>query len=264
MQTMSSKEERLLERASELFDGRGHQISQQDFRLLASREAQKHMSQWALIGSALRKELHGSYDPDFAEKVMNKIASAERRSAELPSLLQNRSAFRSDVSPESNVGAYEHKAVGAYENRALQDTADQADLPAFTVSDKVRAEGIKAAEAGISQIRKFSLRKIGSFFVQIAVAASVAVVTVIGIQTWQASELSPVSPVSTSATNTTAIGGLSLAGYQNSNNMIVQADNNTAAPTGAHNTDNVSGQERELKRINLYVSGFVSEHNPHR
>lgn len=112
-------------------------------------------------------------------------------------------------------------------------------------------------------MRRFSLlRKAGMAVVQMAVAASVAAVTVVGWQTYNAGSVPALSEPAASA----AIGpvsGLSLASYQNDNRDIVLNLNNLAQNQNAADRTKPNAemlrqmQQKELERINNYVRGYV-------
>lgn len=78
MQNQSSEINETLVKASELFDGRCHQLSVEESRSIESAEVQKHLKNWALIGSALRDEMPKQIDMNFADKVMAAIENQEK------------------------------------------------------------------------------------------------------------------------------------------------------------------------------------------
>ncbi len=82
MRNQSSEINETLINASELFDGRCHQLSAEESRSLENAEVQKHLKNWALISSALRDELPKKVDMNFADKVM--AAIEEQESAWVP------------------------------------------------------------------------------------------------------------------------------------------------------------------------------------
>lgn len=302
MQRMSSKDEQLL-RASTLFDGQCHQMSNEDFKLLASDEVRTHLQHWALIGSALRQELPEQVDPDFAGKVMARINSLQdtedQASEQLPSLLASKSAFKAGLAayaeshdydslshasehnvgayePTQNVGAYEPKNVGAYEEVHDVGAYDQVQgVGAYDVSNV----GSYEFQTNVAYNQPFddinqpktkhhaswlNLKRVGIFVSQIAIAASVALVAVVGLQTYNASDVSTGQIASTAYTNNSAIGGLSLASYANNDSdVMVQLNNQLPHPqSSVFDSENTQAdlqqqQQQEIERINLYVRGYV-------
>ena len=106
-------------------------------------------------------------------------------------------------------------------------------------------------------------KKVSLYFTQIAVAASVAMVTIVGWQTYSAGEMSGViEPASTSTMG--AVGGLNLASFQSDDHEAVIHMNQVPR-------ENVSAVEhrqlsakqleelrqKEIERVNSYVKGYV-------
>lgn len=299
MQRMSSKDEQLL-RASTLFDGQCHQMSNEDFKLLASDEVRTHLQHWALIGSALRQELPERVDPDFANKVMARINNLqnteEPASEQLPSLLASKSAFKAGLATyaashtldgslshaskqnfeDLNVGAYEPKNVGAYDKIDDVGAYDQVKgVGAYDVSNV----GAYEFQTNVAYNQPFedinqpkakhrasllNLKRVGVFVSQIAIAASVALVAVVGLQTYNASDISTGQIASTAYTNNSAIGGLSLASYANNDSDVMTQLNNQLphAQSSVFDDENTQAdlqqqQQQEIERINQYVRGYV-------
>ena len=106
-------------------------------------------------------------------------------------------------------------------------------------------------------------KKVSLYFTQIAVAASVAMVTIVGWQTYSAGEMSGV--IEPASTNTIgAVGGLNLASFQSDDHEAVIHMNQVPR-------ENVSAVEhrqlsakqleelrqKEIERVNSYVKGYV-------
>lgn len=288
MQKMSSKDEQLL-RASTLFDGQCHQIQQDDFELLASDEVRTHLKNWSLIGSTLRNELPAQLDPNFADKVMSRIAetkaSDEALDSDLPSMLASKSAFKAGLAAyaqshahqahvgpyedEMAVGAYEQEqSVGAYEHKLSANTQRVAHVGPYESQVKGSYEQ-PVEDVNLARPQRhagwLNLKRIGIFASQIAIAASVAIVAVVGLQTYNASDISVEHPASTSYTTNSAIGGLSLTSYQNNdgdvlmqfNNQMPRAQIDNSNGNNAYRADLKQQQEKEIERINLYIRGYV-------
>ena len=106
------------------------------------------------------------------------------------------------------------------------------------------------------------IRKFGLAFAQMAVAASVAAVTVVGWQTYNAGSVPALSEPASTATMG-PISGLSLASYQNDNHDVVinlnsLAQNQNATDRTMPNAELIRQmQQKELERINNYVRGYV-------
>lgn len=224
-------------------------------------------------------------------------------SDDLPSLLTSKSAFRAglaryaranvqaDQMPSANdddlqdqaVGAYEQKAVGAYEQKAVgayqpKMSVGSYELPsvgAYNVSNvgsyefqaNIAYDQPFTKEQSVETPRKsgwLNLKRIGVFATQIAIAASVALVAVVGVQTYRASDISIEQPASTAFTNNSAIGGLSLATYTNNDNDVLMHLNTQDSHPAANQREAEEiraelkqQQQQEIERINMYVKGYV-------
>ena len=99
------------------------------------------------------------------------------------------------------------------------------------------------------------------FTSQVAIAASVAVVAIVGLQTYNAADPVLSEPASTIATNVGPVSGLSLASYQNSDNEVLMNLKQMPEPNlngkEAYQSDLERKQQEELERINMYVQGYV-------
>ena len=288
MQHLSSKKYEHLMHASEVFDGQNYQNPEALEALRGSDEVSademhRHLKRWSLIGAALRHELPERIDLNFSDKVMAQL-DAERawvppaesawvppiestRDSELPSMLQGKWSNPGPLSANSehNV-AHEYAALvtNLKAQRAAVDNAqrvaadfDQATLNKTTLKPNKR-----------HPVLTFKL--VGSWLGQAAVAASVAVVAVVGVQLYNASQPELNNPVATSAvTQVGPVNGLNLASYQNSDNdlimnpelMLQQPQVNTPEDQNKDLTDAEvrAEQKAELDRINLYVQGYMLE-----
>lgn len=226
MQNVSSKNNEHLLHASELFDGQCHQQFSEDSALLASDEVKSHLKNWALIRSTLRNELPNQVDLNFSDKVMAKIATEE---------------------PVSWVPPYE----------------DDNDLPSMlkgSFNDQAQLN-TQEAVAQVAKLKKaplLNLKKIGIFVSQVAVAASVATVAVIGLQTYNAAEPNMESVATTASTTVGPVVGLSLASYQNNDNdLLLNMDAIESSDNHGYQADIKHKRQAELDKINLYVKGYV-------
>ena len=106
-------------------------------------------------------------------------------------------------------------------------------------------------------------KKVSLYFTQIAVAASVAMVTVVGWQTYSAGETSGIiEPASTSTMG--AVGGLNLASFQSDDHEAVihmnQVPRESASVVGHRQLNAKQLEElrqKEIERVNSYVKGYV-------
>lgn len=245
MQQMSSKKYEQLLRASEVFDGHCHQFTQEDSELLASDEVKLHLKNWSLIRSSLRNELPQQVDLNFADKVMAKIAQEEQApvaldTSDLSSMLVSREAFNAPLAKQ------EVNEQLAKDSAFDQSTIDQ-DLPKKT------------------KRLHFSFKRLGVWSSQVAVAATVAALSVIGFQTYNASE--PVlDSVATAEIgfSSSPINGISLASYQNADSesmikmgQIPDFSNKFVPNPDAYQADIRQKQQEEIEKINQYIQGYV-------
>ena len=234
MQNLSSKTNEHLQNVSDLFDGRCHQQSSGMTELLSSDEVKSHLKNWALIRSSLRNELPEKIDLNFSDKVMAAIAKEDMEKAWVPPY-DDTADLPSSLRVSFNSAA---------DRSGAQDSAEGA-----------------AAASTRPLLRMLNLKKAGIFASQIAIAATVASVAVIGLQTYNASSPVMESVASTAATNVGPVVGLSLASYQNSDNEMminldaVQENGEMIAP--GYQADLKQKQKEELDKINVYVRGYV-------
>lgn len=299
MQHLSSKKYEHLMHVSELFDGHSHLQAEGDRAALTSDEVKAHLKNWALIGSALRGELPAKFDPNFADKVMARleneqispvhenartdssspaIASEPEFSwvppvghqdtpacdEDLPSLLQKPHAFSNTASAQSERELARERALSLKLKRAdeLMRTFEVVNEEAS--ESKLRHENEVtvnvSSERTSSWSRFFSFKRLAIFTSQVAIAASVAVVAIVGLQTYNAAD--PVIGEPGVVNNRVGpVSGLSLASYQNSDNAVMMDMQQMPEPNlegqEAYQSDLERKQKEELERINLYVQGYV-------
>lgn len=240
---------------SELFDGQCHQHSDEDSALLASQEVKTHLKNWALIGSAIRNEMPAQLDLNFADKVMAKVEQEELPQAsdvswvppfeqeqawvppfeqekdELPSILQNSDAFKSQLKSVEQTYVENKSAV---------------------VTKSAQTNAFKSF---------FTMKRLGIMVSQIAIAASVAAVAVVGLQTYNASDFTVENVATTASTSVGPVSGLNLASFQNGERDVLlnvdQLPNAEKQGSEQLQADLKRQQEEELEKINTYVQGFV-------
>ena len=242
MQNVSSKNNEHLIRASELFDGQCHQQFSEDSSVLASNEVKSHLKNWALIRSALRNELPKQVDLNFSDKVMAQIAKEDPITSWVPPYEDNDdlpSMLKTSFNSQAN-----HSEVLL--DQASVNTKD--NLAAIAKNKKVKA---------------INFKKIGIFASQIAIAASVATVAVIGLQTYNASEQSMDNIATTASNNVGPVVGLSLASYQNNDSDIVlnvdSLQNSENGVNHGYQADLKQKRQEEIEKINIYLKGYVMD-----
>lgn len=288
MQHLSSKKYEHLMHASEVFDGQNYQNPEALEALRGSDEVSademhRHLKRWSLIGAALRHELPERIDLNFSDKVMAQLDAESAwvppaesawvppiestRDSELPSILQGRWSNPGplNANSEHNV-AHEYAALvtNLKAQRAAVDNAQRvaADFDQATLN--------KTPLKPTKRHPVLTFKRVGSWLGQAAVAASVAVVAVVGVQLYNASQPELNNPVATSAvTQVGPVNGLNLASYQNSDNDLImnpelmpqQPQVNTPESQNKDLTDAEvrAEQKAELDRINLYVQGYMLE-----
>lgn len=104
-------------------------------------------------------------------------------------------------------------------------------------------------------------KKAGIYISQLAIAATVACVTVIGYQTYNASDPSVIEPAASSAVGN--ISGVNLASYQNTgNDNVIKLKDMKKEHTNLQNmqyqneAEIKDQQEKEIQRINDYLQGY--------
>ena len=280
MQHLSSKKYEHLMHASEVFDGQNYQNPEALEALRGSDEVsademQRHLKHWSLIGAALRHELPERIDLNFSDKVMAQLDAESAwvppaesawvppiestRDSDLPSMLQGKWSNPGPLSANS-----EQKVAHEYASLVANLNAQRA------AADFDQATLNSAPHKPTQRHPVLTFKRVGSWLGQAAIAASVAVVAVVGVQLYNASQPELNNPVATSAvTQVGPVNGLNLASYQNSDNDLImnpelmpqQPQVNTPEDQNKDLTDAEvrAEQKAELDRINLYVQGYMLE-----
>ena len=280
MQHLSSKKYEHLMHASEVFDGQNYQNPEALEALRGSDEVSademhRHLKHWSLIGAALRHELPERIDLNFSDKVMAQLDAESAwvppaesawvppiestRDSELPSMLQGKWSNPGPLSANS-----EQKVAHEYASLVANLNAQRA------AADFDQATLNSAPHKPTQRHPVLTFKRVGSWLGQAAIAASVAVVAVVGVQLYNASQPELNNPVATSAvTQVGPVNGLNLASYQNSDNDLImnpelmpqQPQVNTPEDQNKDLTDAEvrAEQKAELDRINLYVQGYMLE-----
>ena len=280
MQHLSSKKYEHLMHASEVFDGQNYQNPEALEALRGSDEVSademhRHLKHWSLIGAALRHELPERIDLNFSDKVMAQLDAESAwvppaesawvppiestRDSDLPSMLQGKWSNPGPLSANS-----EQKVAHEYASLVANLNAQRA------AADFDQATLNSAPHKPTQRHPVLTFKRVGSWLGQAAIAASVAVVAVVGVQLYNASQPELNNPVATSAvTQVGPVNGLNLASYQNSDNDLImnpelmpqQPQVNTPEDQNKDLTDAEvrAEQKAELDRINLYVQGYMLE-----
>ena len=179
-----------------------------------------------------KEELSARYDGEFNSDEMTCMNEEEKSSLQKWSLIG--ATMREELSKEPVVSS-----------------VDQSEVPAVEVKKELKFE--------TKTFAKF-MRKFGFVVSQSVVAASIAMVTVIGYQTWNAEENLNQDPVAVSAFG--PVSNANLASYQTS-----QSNNSIRLGYNVYNTESSelhnreaqirSSQSQELERINNYIKGYV-------
>ena len=305
MQHLSSKKYEHLMHASEVFDGQNYQTPDAIAALTGSDEVsademKRHLKNWSLIGAALRHELPPRIDLNFCDKVMAQLDAPDvnagipadvqaqawvppieaERASDLPTMLQGKWSQPGPLQPVPN------QQQVAHEYQALVANLKQADGIAAEVSvadfDQAALNCPERQEQVVAQVKAAALRRpkfsfsrslsrVGGLVGQIAVAASVAVVAVVGVQLYNASQPAYNDQVATTAaTQVGPVNGLNLASYQNSDkDLIINPENLPQAQVKGRvakeqnqeqdltDAQLRAEQQAELERINLYVQGYM-------
>ena len=291
--------------ASEVFDGQNYQTPDAIAALTGSDEVsademKRHLKNWSLIGAALRHELPPRIDLNFCDKVMAQLDAPDvnagipadvqaqawvppieaERASDLPTMLQGKWSQPGPLQPVPN------QQQVAHEYQALVANLKQADGIAAEVSvadfDQAALNRPERQEQVVAQVKAAALRRpklsfsrslsrVGGLVGQIAVAASVAVVAVVGVQLYNASQPAYNDQVATTAaTQVGPVNGLNLASYQNSDkDLIINPENLPQAQVKGRvakeqnqeqdltDAQLRAEQQAELERINLYVQGYM-------
>ena len=143
-----------------------------------------------------------------------------------------------------------------------------ADNVMAAIADDVKEEAIleeqpkEAPDTSNFKVPAF-FKKVSLYFTQIAVAASVAMVTIVGWQTYSAGEMSGV--IEPASTNTMgAVGGLNLASFQSDDheavihmNQVPREDATVAEHRQLSAKQLEELRQKEIERVNSYVKGYV-------
>ncbi len=201
---------------------------------------------------------------------MVKTAHTELDLERISAALDDEDTFARDT-------ALDKEAVSHLKHWTLIGAALREELPGTTnlafceqLSDRIAREPAPRMEVDQVELNrqapeiKFSLKTISRKFAlalgQIAVAASVAIVTVIGVQTWNAQQDYTLTQASSAPLG--PVEGVNLVSYQSSNpeNIIRLDSEKYPAAEGApqENNDKVEQKQRaEIDKINNYVRGYV-------
>lgn len=296
MQSLSSNNNKLLEHISELFDGQCHQKLGDYDALLVSDEAKQHFKNYALISGALRYELCGKVDLNFAEKVMSKIKAenkecsaisineksahdSEHERNDLPSALQNWiNVKQSKEDSRLSNNAADAQVLDVAYNITDRDYAksslskEEINLDNGYASDNAQHANSKNVTRSSGNIlhlppRVKFFKRVGIFATQIGIAAGVAVVAVIATQTYNASDTQTQPVINQAPFSSGPVSGLNLASYQTANSDYI-------VPVGTNNQyDEFEGpvkmgqetaqysQKQDFERVNSYLQGYVNNHN---
>ena len=171
----------------------------------------------------------------------------------------------------------DEKMKSHLENWSLIGSALRDELPEkvdMSIADNVMAAIADKEEAVLEEQPKEApdmstfkvpafFKKVSLYFTQIAVAASVAMVTIVGWQTYSAGEMSGV--IEPASTNTMgAVGGLNLASFQSDDHEAVihmnqvPRENATVAEHRQLSAKQLEElRQKEIERVNSYVKGYV-------
>ena len=180
-----------------------------------------------------------------------------------------------DFTKELNLNDEEMKSH--LENWSLIGSALRDELPEkvdMSIADNVMAAIADKEETVLEEQPKEApdmstfkvpafFKKVSLYFTQIAVAASVAMVTIVGWQTYSAGEMSGV--IEPASTNTMgAVGGLNLASFQSDDHEAVihmnqvPRENATVAEHRQLSAKQLEElRQKEIERVNSYVKGYV-------
>lgn len=137
---------------------------------------------------------------------------------------------------------------------------------ASSVMDRIKDEKITPDLVDQTEVENISyhsfknvFKKVSFGIAQMAIAASVAAVTIIGYQTYNAE--GTVSNEVSAASTIGAIGTANLASYQTnrkaSNEIKLNQDKSEKESASANNIELKKQQKLEVERINNYIRGYV-------
>lgn len=226
----------ILERISALYDGEDLPQGRLDAEA-GFKESRQSLQRWSVIGATLRHESLASVDTSFADKVAASIAALPISEQPLKAQAQDEPDF-----------TIVKKVLS--ENKAEEFTVDQSE-----VSQKPKIDYV-------AKVRQLFFR-VG----QLAAAAAVAAITVVGYQFYNAGTVAGIVEPAADAT-LGPVGGVNLASYQNDGQDVVirmnqfepQQSANAVEQVQPRNVDAKEMQklrEQEFEKINAYLRGYV-------
>ena len=155
--------------------------------------------------------------------------------------------------------------IGATLRNEMTDTTLKSDF-ASSVMDRIKDEKITPDLVDQTEVESVSyhsfknvFKKVSFGIAQMAIAASVAAVTIIGYQTYNAE--GTVSNEVSAASTIGAIGTANLASYQTnrkaSNEIKLNQEKSEKESATANNIELKKQQKLEVERINNYIKGYV-------
>ncbi|MDY6416978.1 MAG: RseA family anti-sigma factor [Succinivibrio dextrinosolvens] len=155
--------------------------------------------------------------------------------------------------------------IGATLRNEMSDNTLKSDF-ASSVMDRIKDEKITPDLVDQTKVESVShhsfknvFKKVSFGIAQMAIAASVAAVTIIGYQTYNAE--GTVSNEVSAASTIGAIGTANLASYQTnrkaSNEIKLNQEKSEKESASANNIELKKQQKLEVERINNYIKGYV-------
>lgn len=155
--------------------------------------------------------------------------------------------------------------IGATLRNEMSDNSLNADF-ASSLMNRIRDEKITPDPVDQTETKTVSyhsfknvFKKVSFGIAQMAIAASVAAVTIIGYQTYNAE--GTISNEVSAASTMGAIGTANLASYQtnrkNSNEINLNQERFDKESASANNIELKKQQKLEVERINNYIKGYV-------
>lgn len=155
--------------------------------------------------------------------------------------------------------------IGATLRNEITDNTLKSDF-ASSVMDRIKDEKITPDLVDQTEVESVSyhsfknvFKKVSFGIAQMAIAASVAAVTIIGYQTYNAE--GTVSSEVSAASTIGAIGTANLASYQTnrkaSNEIKLNQEKSEKESVSANNIELKKQQKLEVERINNYIKGYV-------
>lgn len=223
---------KILERISALYDGEDLPQGRLDAEA-GFKESRQSLQRWSIIGATLRHESLASVDTSFADKVAASIAALPISEQPLKAQAEPDFTVVKNALPESE-----------------ELTVDQSEVSQQPKIDYV------------AKVRQLFFR-VG----QLAAAAAVAAITVVGYQFYNAGTVAGIVEPAADAT-LGPVGGVNLASYQNDGQDVVirmnqfesQQSANAVKQIQPRNVDAKEMQklrEQEFEKINAYLRGYV-------